>query len=236
MFHRSTLVSLCLVGLTSMGCSTETTGSSNIKTGGIAALIDVYANDDTTATVHVELKVGGSSSNTYVNLEGSDELVATAGGKTKTLSSVDRGIYEADFSGLEPGTEFQVTLERPDDTTASENSGILPDPFDFTEPASDLSRKDDDLDLVWDPSGTGDDMEIEIDGDCTFPYSHKMADTGAYTVDAGEIESTGGDDPETCNLTAELTRTKDGSADTLFDPESYFRLHQSRSAKFTSNP
>jgi hypothetical protein len=53
---------------------------------------------------------------------------------------------------------------------------------------------------------------------------------------AGELESTGGDKPETCDLTADLTRTKKGSADTLFDPESYFRLHQRRSAKFTSNP
>lgn len=236
MFHRSTLASLCLVGLAAVGCSKETTGSSNIKTGGIAALIDVYADNDTTATVHVELKVGGDSSNTYVDLEGSDKLVATAGDKTKTLSVVDTGVYEADFSGLEPGTEFQVTLDRPDDTTASENSGILPDPFDFTEPTSDLSRKDDDLELVWAPAETGDDMEIEIDGNCTFPYSHEMSDTGAYTVVAGELESTGGDKPETCDLTADLTRTKNGSADTLFDPESYFRLHQRRSAKFTSNP
>lgn len=236
MLQRFRLASLCLVGLAAMGCSKETTGSSNIKTGGIAALIDVYADDDTSATVHVELKVGGDSSNTYVDLEGSDKLVATAGDATKTLSVVDTGVYEADFSGLEPGTEFQVTLDRPDDTTASENSGILPDPFDFTEPASDLSRMDDDLDLAWAPAETGDDMKVEIDGDCTFTYDHKMSDTGAYTVAAGELKSTGGDKPETCDLTAELTRTKDGSADTLFDPESYFRLHQRRSAKFTSNP
>jgi hypothetical protein len=236
MFHRSTLASLCLVGLAAMGCSKETTGSSNIKTGGIAALIDVYAEDDTTATVHVELKVGGDSSNTYVDLEGSDKLVATAGDKSKTLSVVDSGIYEADFSGLEPGTEFQVVLDRPDDTTASDNSGVLPDPFDFEEPASDLSRADDDLELVWAPSGTGDDMEVEIDGSCTFPYSHSMSDSGAYTVAAGEIESTGGDKPEACNLTAQMTRTKEGVADTLFDPESHFRLHQVRTAKFSSNP
>src|SRR5689334_2536610 len=151
MFHRSTLASLCLIGLAAVGCSKETTGSSNIKTGGIAALIDVYAEDDTTATVHVELKVGGDSSNTYVDLEGSDKLVATAGDKSKTLSVVDSGIYEADFSGLEPGTEFQVVLDRPDDTTASDNSGTLPDPFDFEEPASELSRADDDLELAWAP-------------------------------------------------------------------------------------
>ena len=237
MFHRSTLASLCLVGLAAVGCSKETTGSSNIKTGGIAALIDVYAEDDTTATVHVELRVGGDSSNAYVDLEGSDTLTATAGGKTKTLSVVDSGIYEADFSGLEPGTEFTVSLDRPDDTTASDNSGTLPDPFDLDEPAGDLSRKDDPLEVTWAPADTGDDMKLEIDGKCIFSFSEGgLADSGAYTVAAGELDSTGNDMPESCNLTAELTRTKEGSADTAFDPESHFRLHQVRSAKFASNP
>src|SRR4051812_47416267 len=144
MLHRFALVSLCFIGLAALGCSKETTSSSNIKTGGIAALIDVYADDDTSATVHVELKVGGSSSNTYVALEGGDALTATAAGKTKTLTSIDTGIYEADFSGLDAGTEFQVTLDRPDDTTASDNSGTLPDPFTFDKPTADLSRMTDD--------------------------------------------------------------------------------------------
>jgi len=243
MFQRSALLSLCIVGLSALGCSKETTSSSNIRTGGIAALIDVYADDDTTATVHVELRVGGSSSNTYVALEGGDSLSATAGGKTKKLTSVDTGVYEADFSGLEAGTEFQVTLERPDDDTASDNSGTLPDPFTLDEPASDLSRSEDDLPLTWAPADTGDGMHVEIDGDCIFRYRHDMSDTGSFTVAAGKLESTVDDDPktevderETCDLTAHVERTSDGSADTLFDPESYFKLHQRRSAKFTSNP
>src|SRR6185369_3348604 len=126
MFNRTALGFLCLLGLFAVGCSKETTSSSNIKTPGIAALIDVYADTDTTATVHVQLRVGGSSSNTYVTLDGSDKLTATAAGKTKTLTVVDTGIYEANFSGVEGGTKFQVTLDRPDDETAKDNSGTLP--------------------------------------------------------------------------------------------------------------
>lgn len=236
MLQRFALVSLCFIGLSALGCSKETTSSSNIKTGGIAALIDVYADDDTTATVHVELRVGGSSSNTYVALEGGDSLTATAAGKTKTLTSVETGVYEADFSGVEGGTEFQVTLDRPEDTTASDNSGILPDPFTLDKPTADLSRMADDLTLSWSPADTGDDMHVDIDGSCIFPYDHNMSDTGSFVVDAGKLDSTGGDKPETCNLTAHVERTKDGSADTIFDPESYFKLHQRRSTKFTSNP
>ena len=236
MLHRFALVSLCFLGLSALGCSKETTSSSNIKTGGIAALIDVYADDDTTATVHVELKVGGSSSNTYVALEGGDSLTATAAGKTKTLTSVDTGIYEADFSGVEGGTEFEVILDRPEDTTASDNSGTLPDPFTLDDPTDDLSRETDDLELTWAPADTGDSMHADIKGQCIFPYSHSMSDTGSLVVAAGKLESTGGDKPETCDLTAHVERTKGGSADTIFDPESYFTLHQRRSAKFTSNP
>lgn len=243
MFQRSGLVSLCFMGLAALGCSKETTSSSNIKTGGIAALIDVYADDDATATVHVELRVGGSSSNTYVALEGGDSLTATAGGKTKTLTSVDTGVYEADFSGLDAGTEFQVTLDRPDDDTASDNSGTLPDPFTLDEPPSDLSRSEDALLLSWAPAETGDSMRLEIDGDCIYRYRHDMSDTGMYTVAAGKLESTVDDDPETdederetCDLTAHVERFSEGAADTQFDPESYFKLHQRRSAKFTSTP
>lgn len=237
MFHRIALASLCLVGIAATGCSKETTSSANIKTGGIAALIDVYADNDTTATIHVELKVGGDSSNTYVDLEGSDKLVATVGGKTKTLTVVDTGVYEADFSGVEGGTEFQVTLDRPDDITASENSGTLPDPFTLDEPASDLSRMSDPLEVTWAPADTGDRMTLNVDGTCIFDYDDDdMSDTGSYTVAAGKLDSTGGDMPETCDLTANVERVKEGAADTVFDPESYFRLHQRRSAKFTSKP
>jgi hypothetical protein len=238
MFHRSALPLLCLLAFSAvgMGCSKETTSSSNIKTGGIAALIDVNAFDDTTATVHVELKVGGSSSNTYVDLEGNDELVATAAGATKTLKVVDTGIYEADFSGVEGGTEFTVSLERPDDATASDNSGNLPDPFTLDDPPTGLSRMDDDLTLTWAPADTGDGMHAAITGKCIFPYDKDMSDTGGLVVAAGKIDSTGGDMPETCDLTAKLERVTDGVADTQFDPESYFRLHQFRSGKFTSKP
>lgn len=227
---------LCLLGLSAMGCSKETTSSKNIKTGGIAALIDVYADTDSTATVHVKLVVGGSSSNTYVDLEGSDSLIATADGKKKTMSVVDTGIYEADFSGVAEDTEFTVTLDRPDDETASDNSGKLPAPYTLDDPASNLSRADEALDVTWAPADTGDPMALEFDGDCIFNYSKGVSDTGTYTVAAGTLDSTSSKMPETCDIELNADRHRDGVADTKFDPESYFKLHQRRSATFTSKP
>lgn len=235
MFNRSVLACSCLIGLSALGCSKETTSSANIKTGGIAALIDVYADTDTTATVHVKLVVGGSSSNTYVDLQGRDELVATAGDQTKTLTVVDTGIYEASFSKVGEDTEFSVTLERPDDETASDNSGTLPAPFSIDDPAAKQSRADDPLDISWNPDSK-DKMNLAFDGDCIFPYDKDVPDTGAYTLKAGALESTGGDMPEACDVELSATRTRGGSADSKFDPESYFRLHQRRKLSFVSEP
>ena len=237
MFERS-LVVVGFLGLLAMSCkSEETTSSNNIKTGGIAALIDVYADTATKATVHVELKVGGSSSNTYIGLDSGDQLIATAGDQEKTLTTADGvGRYEAVFSGVAADTLFTVVLERPHDTTAADNSGTLPAPFDLDKPKDDLSRKDDALDVTWSPSGSDDGMDFDFDGSCIFPYSKSPSDSGSFTVAKGTFESTGGDKPEACKLTLEAQRSRSGSADAAFDSESYFRLHQRRSTSFTSAP
>jgi hypothetical protein len=236
MFNRFTFASVCLVGLAAMGCSKETTSSANIKTAGIAALIDVYADNATTATVHVKLVVGGSSSNTYVNLSNGDRLVATADGDEKELEEVDSGIYEAEFSGLDEGAEFTVTLERDDDETADANSGVLPPPFTLDEPESDLSRADDDLEVTWAPAESGDPMLVSFDGDCIFDNDDEASDTGSYLVEKDTLDSTGGDEPKTCDIKVSLDRVREGSADSKLDRESWFKLHQRRSASFTSNP
>jgi hypothetical protein len=236
MLNRNAVAALCLVGLCAAGCTKETTSSKNIKTPGIAALIDVYADRADTATVHVALKIAGSSSNAYVTLEGTDKLKATADGVEKTLEVVDTGEYEAEFKGVGDGTEFNVTLERPDDETASDNTGTLPPPYTLDEPTSNLSRKTDDLPLSWAPAESGDPMALEISGDCIYSWSKNVSDTGMYTVAADTLDSTGGDKPETCDLKLAVDRNRKGSADSKFDSESYFKLHQRRSVTFTSKP
>jgi hypothetical protein len=236
MLNRTALGLLCLMGLSALGCTKETTSSQNIKTPGIAALIDVYADTDDTATVHVKLVVAGKSSNAYVTLDGSDKLTATANGKTKTLSVVDTGIYEAKLTGVGADTEINVTLDRPDDATASDNTGLLPAPFTLDEPPSNLSRADDPLDVTWAPSDSGDPMTLIFDGDCVFTASEKASDTGTFTVDKGTLKSTDSDKPKTCDVNLEVDRKRVGSADPQFDPDSYFHLSQRRTSSFTSKP
>jgi len=237
MYERRSWLLVGFLGLLAVGCSKETTSSSNIKTPGIAALMDVYADTDTTATVHVELRVGGSSSNTYVGLDNGDQLIATAGDQTKTLTTTDDvGVYEAKFTGVTAETAFNVVFERPHDTTASNNSGTLPPPFALDKPTDGLSRKDDALEVTWSP-GSDDDMALHFDGDCIFPdKKNPPDDSGSFTLPKGSLDSTGGDMPEECKVTLKAQRSRSGTADDQFDDESYFSLHQRRSTSFVSAP
>ncbi|MCA9629977.1 MAG: hypothetical protein KC766_20040 [Myxococcales bacterium] len=223
-----------------MGCSEETVSSTNIKTKGIAGLFEVTASSDTSSTVNAKLVVGGDESNTYVTLDNGDKLTATAGDETKTMTTGDGpGRYEASFANGAGGTEFKISLERPDDDDAPNSVGTLPAPFNVTEvPNTTPSRASDAITIKWD-DGNGD-MKIEVEGDCIFSNSFKAA-TGSteYTIKAGEIDSTGvnPEDEETCDLTLTLTRTNTGNADTAnLDDESYFKLYQVRKTKFASAP
>lgn len=234
MFDGNTLVVVGLVGFAALGCSKETTSSANIKTGGFATLIDVYADNDTTSRVHVVLKVGGSSSNTYIALENGDKLTATDGDAKKTLTATDTGIYEANFAGVTEDTVFTVALERTDETATS--SGTLPAPFALEKPMAGLSRKADPLEVDWSPANTGDSMVLDVSGDCIFDDSNEISDTGSYVIPKDTLKSTGGDMPTTCDLTFALDRKRSGTADPAFDPESYVLLHQRRKATATSLP
>jgi len=238
MFERGSLVVVGFWALFAIGCSKETTSSNNIKTAGIAALTDVYADTDTTATVHVELKVGGDSSNVYIHLENGDQLIATAGDQTKTLEMLDEvGKYEARFGGVGAAPELSLVLQRPNDTTASNNSGKLPAPFTLDKPTDHLSRKNDELEVTWAPSGTDDGMDFSFDGSCIFPHTESPAsDSGSVTLAKDTLDSTGGDKPTSCKVTLDAQRSRSGTADPAFDSESWFRLHQRRSTAFDSAP
>ena len=71
-------------------CS-ATTSSRNIRTAGAVALIDVTSERDKDSVVAAEMVIGGASSNTYMILEGGDELSAEAGGTRKTMVAVGKG-------------------------------------------------------------------------------------------------------------------------------------------------
>lgn len=169
-----------------------------------------------------------------MELQSGDELTASADGSERGMSQSGEGKYEASFDTGAGGVEFVVDLQRADDTSAPNSRGVMPEPFSVT--AEDGKRRaEEDVLIDW-GTGSDGDMNIVVEGDCIFQFDEDVADTGSYTIQAGELDSTGGDMPESCELKATLTRTAHGSADAAYDSESSVALRQIRSAQFSSEP
>ncbi len=227
---------LAAVG-TLMGCSNEeTVSSSQIKTGGISAKIEVKSENGTSSLVTAKLNVGGPDG-TAVILENGDKLTVTANGETKTLNAEEEGVYVTTLGTADADTEFVVGLERgdPDDSPAPNSVGKLPPPF--TVPAiAQFSRTTEPVEIKWDPAGN-DSIRIEIDGDCIKLQSDiETSDTGSYTIPAGTLESFESDKDKTCDITARVWRDRGGAPDSALDKDSRMTLSQFRTVKFQAAP
>jgi hypothetical protein len=233
------------LGLTAAasGCK-ETTSSKNIRTAGIAMTTEVTATSESKVRVKTTLQVGGDESNTYVKLKGEDRLVASADGEEKQMEAIDDGVYEANFDVGDEGTLYKVELRRSDDDTdAKSNSGKLPAPFDITSDfGKDPVSRADDLTITWDPSGQSGDMQVEFEdepGDsCIYDEDDVdiPGDTGAFVLKGKTLDSLDDDDPETCDVTATVSRIRKGTTDRALDGESKFTLAQVRAVTFASAP
>lgn len=242
MTFRYLVILVAALGSFAAGCK-ETTSCDNIRTGGIAMLVDVVATSASSSRVRAELKVGGDESNTVCILESGDELVASAGDEEKQMRAIDDGLYETTFGTGEADTEFRVSLIRTvDDDSAEDSTGTLPPPFDITSSYDDpVSRTQDEMEITWEPSDSGDDMELEIEdgsGDCIIAIEDFdiPGDDGSYTLAPGEIHGSSAGEDESCDAEARLTRSRNGSTDSALDGESYFHLRQVRSVDFVTAP
>ncbi len=241
--NRMAVVASVLATLSLAGCK-ETISSENIRTGGIAMVTEVTARSETHARVRTELLAGGDESNTGVILRGGDQLVAMAGDEEQVMDEVDDGVYETVFENGEGGTVFMVMLEREGDDDALDSEGTLPEPFEITSDFGDtpISRSEDEMEITWEPSGEDDDMDVDFDdanGDegCIFSHDDDIpGDTGTFLVEADSLDSTDSDDPESCDVQATITRSREGSVDTALDEESTFVLRQLRRFTFVSAP
>lgn len=218
-----------------LGCR-ETTSSEFVRTGGIAALIDVTADAADHSQVRVELAVGGPNG-TLVDLNKGDKLIASVGTETKDLQSVSNGVYEGTFAtGKE--VEFTVNFDRVEDKDAPDSKGTLPPPFDLTKPvATDkLSRASDALVITWDqvPNAEG---TIDVSGDCIFSYTTTVSGSaGTMTVPKGTIKNLDDKKPETCTVEVDVSFKREGVIDPNFDQDGWFNTFQERKVSFTSDP
>lgn len=227
---------LFCVGLLLLSACTETVDSKNIRTAGIAALLRADATTDSATVVTATLKVGGASSNTYVDLAGGDRIFATGGDSRVEMQSQGAGKYEAEFNTAAADTEFLVDLQREEDDDAPASVGKLPGPFSMVVPNMTMSRAKD-IVITWAPAGTNDAMTIELTGNCIFNRTIDVpGDPGMHTITGGTLVSVKADMPENCDVNVEMKRTRKGTADSIFDSESSFILTQTRTGTFTSEP
>lgn len=225
-----------IVALLSVACS-ATTSSRNIRTGGLVALVDVTADSDQQSVVSTQLVIGGSSSNTYVVLEGGDRLYAETNGDKREMNATSDGEYEAKFARAEG--EFVVSLSRDVDSAAPKSSGTLPAPFQITSNFGDepKSRRKDKVEVSWSPGNSGADVTIRIEGDCIHSQEYKVGgDPGSFTIERKQIEAWKSDTKKSCNVGVEVIHLTRGTTDSAFDSDSRFELRQVRRTRFVSGP
>jgi hypothetical protein len=237
MIEKRTFGSSLCFGLLVLGaCTVETVDSKNVRTGGISAIFTANATTDGATVVTASLRVGDPDSNTVVDLSGGDKIFAQAGDKRLEMASEGSGIYQVDFNTAAAETPFVIDLQREVDDDAPNSAGKLPAPFTIEVPNMSTSRTQE-ITITWSPSGTDDDMTLELSGSCIFQRSYDVpGDTGSHKISGGELVSVNTEKPETCDVTVEMKRTRKGTVDTAFDPQSSFTLTQTRTAKFTSAP
>ena len=238
---RVTWAAVIVSGAALVGCK-ETVSSCDIRTSGLAELTTVTSNDGAMSTIHTNLVVGGDESNTYANLDCGDQIFAEVNGTDRqTMRSVASGEFEAEFDTAAEDDDFNVILERGQDDNAPDSRGTMPAPFAITSTfdATPHSRATEIVTIEWDPSGETDTVNIVVEGNCIFrkDYSN-VNDDGAHDIPAGDLEGTNDDNPDqaTCPLDVTVTRERQGSADSVFDAESWFVLRQIRTTGFTSAP
>lgn len=227
--------SLVLACAFAAGCS-QSVESTDIRTTGIYPEITVTATGSGTSKVEVQLKVGGSSSNTYLDLTGDDQLKATVAGTAKILDDTGSHTYSASFPVDEEGTEFVISFLRGEiDDSAPASTVSLPAPFTFGVTPTEASRATEAIDLTWDPPATGN-VRWGIDGDCIKLDSGSTPDDGAQALPAGTIDTFDSDKDESCTVNVDLTRSSGGEIDPAFSEGGSIEARQVRKASFTSNP
>ena len=233
---RSRVLGLFGLVFLALGCK-ESVESTDIRTTGIYPEITVEAEGSGSSTVTVKLKVGGSNSNTFLELTGGDTLEATVDGETKTLRETSDEVYSASFPVDAEGTEFLIAFLRTEEDESAPASVVqLPAPFELEVAPREASRATDDVELTWDPPADGD-LDWDMSGECIEREFDEIPDDGTYTVTADSIEPfLESDKEESCTVSVQLERSLRGSIDEAFTEGGRIVAIQRRRGSFTSTP
>ena len=241
------LTSLALLSAV-VGCNDI--DSADIETSGINASITVRAKADGSSTnVSASLTAGAL---TFVDLDGEDQLVASAGEASVVLAEADLlGVvgYSGTLDGVgAPDEEVTVALERSEDKEPAPNSLVrIPEPIAIAAPAAGtaFSRADDDIVVDLTSEESADDARLLWRGDCVKNGSLDVpAGQSSITINKATIEKREQVDendpdsepvPDTCTLTIEIERLVAGTLDPAWGSGN-IRAIASDSRDLTTNP
>ncbi|MCB9796949.1 MAG: hypothetical protein H6741_30060 [Alphaproteobacteria bacterium] len=219
----------------------ESVSSSDVLTSGMYANLSVTADGSGTSRALAILRVGGATSNTYVDLTGDDTLTVTVNEESQEFSRQALGDYIEYIADLDvdaAGTEFTIGLNRTVDEGAPASTMTLPEPFALSGPqeGGTMSRTAD-LTFTWEPSGESDAMSWSLSGDCFFDEVGSLdGDPGTVVVPGGTLESTDEDSPAACDAKFTLTRARTGSLDAGYGEGGKAEGLQERVVEFRSDP
>jgi hypothetical protein len=224
---RSTYLALILL-LTA--CTAIT--SDSLLTSGMSAIVTGEATGGTDTEVVVVLRAGGPTSNTFVDLTGDDVLSAKSGEQSVNLAKRSLGSLHS-YAGTLPvsaeNSEITISLTRTIDSGAPATVLTLPAPFTVTDHAETVSATQD-LSFSWDPSGSTEEMEVVVEGECILAYTKELdGDAGSAAVEFEELTPIGEEAGTACQVTAKLRRVRGGQLDAAFEEGGVVQGIQSRS-------
>lgn len=219
------------------GC--PSVSSSDVLTSGIYADLSAEAIGDGATSITATLYLGSPIDFHYIQLTGTDRLVATADGSTQLMRQADElGIisYAANFSTDSGGTRFNIALERKIDSGAPISIITLPDSF-TVNPTSDLISRSRDLTISWDSVLSDDAMQWSVTGPCINEAQGIVAGHHNFLqLPAGRITASTMSNSSACIATVMLSRSRPGEIDPHFGKGGTAVAIQRRTIGFTSVP
>lgn len=239
MIARISLSGLLVATAATAAC--QTTDSDNILTRGMYAQISATADGTGSTSVGATLFLGPPSDLIFVDLEGSDQLIAHHGIESKVMSEqiiLNIVSHTAVFAGDRENDAFEVEFSRLVDAGAPSSNVTLPAPFTLGTVPTSVSRAAA-FGVNWTGAGTSTDrMRWTAEGSCIQSASGTISgDPGSVTMPAGTFKKlTGQNIADMCPVKVTIVRERDGQVDRAFGEGGTATGVQTRSVTFTSTP
>lgn len=152
MNYKKIIILFSVIQLTA--CSSA--DSDDIKTSGISASFSVNAIADGKSHLRARLGVGGSLSNTDLELENGDQLVVSANGQSLVMREDKEFLggfeYKATLPFNTENTEFTFSFNRPDGDSAPDSTVIMPAAVNLASPTmNSVFNRTDLITISWTP-------------------------------------------------------------------------------------